>query len=67
MSIAHARDAARSSEFYFRKQILEAPVDDNAASKSTGLNTGYQGDINEEYELMTMNEIFNGKVNGVLC
>ncbi|KAF2073777.1 hypothetical protein CYY_004911 [Polysphondylium violaceum] len=46
MKTAHNRDSCRVDKFYFRKNIH---------------NNSPNGSIESEYELMTINEIFNGK------
>ncbi|KYQ93916.1 glutamate-cysteine ligase [Tieghemostelium lacteum] len=46
MKTAHFRDSCRKSKFYFRKNINDNSTNDK---------------IEDEYELMTINEIFNGQ------
>jgi glutamate--cysteine ligase catalytic subunit len=50
MRIGHKRDAVLNDKFYFRKNVF------------TG-NASKEGEDEDEYELMTINEIINGKVN----
>ncbi|KAI8994509.1 glutamate-cysteine ligase-domain-containing protein [Pilobolus umbonatus] len=51
MQTAHKRDAVLKEKFYFRKNIF------------TSQNRTAEND-NDEFELMTLNEIVNGKANG---
>eukprot|EP01132_Coremiostelium_polycephalum_P000964 gene964-1227_t len=46
LKTAHFRDSCRKDKFYFRKNIT---------------NNSPNGSVDDEYELMTINEIFNGK------
>lgn len=60
MKIAQRRDAARSSKFYFRKDILTPPAGGNSAQEkvSPGSPT-----VPEEFEAMSCDDIFNGTVS----
>ncbi|ORY03394.1 GCS-domain-containing protein [Basidiobolus meristosporus CBS 931.73] len=53
MKTAHKRGAAREHKFYFRKHVFQ---DDSQNEASTN--------VENEYELMTINEIINGKDDG---
>jgi glutamate--cysteine ligase catalytic subunit len=57
MQTAHKRDAVLNDKFYFRKNVFTSRAPNDQARASVD-------DTDEdEYELMTMNEIVNGKVN----
>lgn len=73
MQTAQKRDACRQCKFWFRKNILTATVSKETNghvndSQANG-NSGYhqeeleQHQLADEYELMTIDEIFNGKVS----
>ncbi|XP_013104794.1 glutamate--cysteine ligase [Stomoxys calcitrans] len=70
MKTAQKRDACRKGKFWFRKNVLH-PKDKQSHiyMNNSSNNSGYEercGDKMsfDDYELMTMNEIFNGKSNG---
>lgn len=75
METAHRRDAVLNDQFYFRKDPLPrryAKMNGTSASAS-GANTPQMqpsrpatptGPVEDEYELMTVNEIINGKADG---
>lgn len=54
MQTAHKRDAVLNDKFYFRKNVFTTP--------KTSSRPGTPVEDEDEYELMTMNEIVNGKV-----
>ncbi|KAI9337653.1 glutamate-cysteine ligase-domain-containing protein [Pilaira anomala] len=56
MQTAHKRDAVLNDKFYFRKNVFTTP--------KTSSRPGTPVEDEDEYELMTMNEIVNGKENG---
>lgn len=58
MQTAHKRDAVLNEKFYFRKNVF------TASQSSSRPGTPVEDD--DEYELMTMNEIINGKVTTIL-
>lgn len=58
MQTAHKRDAVLNEKFYFRKNVF------TASQSSSRPGTPVEDD--DEYELMTMNEIINGKVTVIL-
>ncbi|KAI8146644.1 glutamate-cysteine ligase-domain-containing protein [Fennellomyces sp. T-0311] len=58
MATAHKRGSATNDKFYFRKNVFAS--DDE---KHTANGNGHATD-EDEYELMTMNEIINGKEHG---
>lgn len=74
METAHARDAAHSSKFYFRKNPFpsrhERPTSDSSTSGTSTPSpvsrpdTPPLGPVEDEYELMTVNEIINGSASG---
>ena len=75
MDIAHRRDAVLHDKFYFRKDPVVKPnVSVNGASPAqSGASTPVKqnsrsptplGPVEDEYELMTVNEIINGKLDG---
>ncbi len=75
MDIAHRRDAVVNDKFFFRKDPVVKPnVSVNGASPAqSGANTPEKqnsrpatplGPVEDEYELMTVNEIINGKLDG---
>ncbi|EFA85843.1 glutamate-cysteine ligase [Heterostelium album PN500] len=49
MKTAHKRGSVTNEKFYFRKNII---------------NSSPNGPVDSEYEMMTIDEIFNGKKNG---
>lgn len=76
METAHKRDAVLNDKFYFRKD----PLPRRSGSKTNGAsapasgastpvhpsrpNTPPTGPVEDEYELMTIDEIINGKADG---
>lgn len=60
MQRAQQRDASRSQKFWFRKDITGTPVTTNGNSTAASQN-GDAGDSSAEYELMTIDQIINGK------
>jgi glutamate--cysteine ligase catalytic subunit len=75
METAHRRDAVLNDKFYFRKDPLPPPpakVNGVSAPNSGHATPVYPhsrpptptGPIEDEYELMTVDEIINGKVDG---
>jgi glutamate--cysteine ligase catalytic subunit len=76
METAHRRDAVLNDKFYFRKDPLPPPaprLNGTASTPASGANSPLlrgsrpptpTGPVDEEYELMTVNEIINGKPNG---
>ncbi|KAK5136514.1 Zn finger-containing GTPase- Activating Protein for ARF [Meristemomyces frigidus] len=75
METAHRRDAVLNDKFYFRKDPLpkrQAKLN-GASNPPSGANTPQQqpsrppspfGPVEDEYELMTVDEIVNGKGDG---
>uniref|UniRef100_A0A3P8TN77 Glutamate--cysteine ligase n=1 Tax=Amphiprion percula TaxID=161767 RepID=A0A3P8TN77_AMPPE len=65
MKVAQKRNAVQEGMFYFRKDIFKGcnPVLDGTASAQNGLETDCG---NEEYTLMSIDTIINGKVITVL-
>lgn len=71
METAHRRDAVLNEKFYFRKSPLplkRAPRANGASAPTSGANTPLPsrpatpvGRVEDEYELMTVNEIINGQ------
>ncbi len=77
METAHSRDAVLNDQFYFRKDPLPPPqtrVNGLSSTPGSGANTPRSrgpsrpstptGPVEDEYELMTINEIINGKADG---
>lgn len=76
METAHRRDAVLNDKFYFRKDPLPPPpakINGTSAPNSEPTSPTLSphsrpptptGPIEDEYELMTVNEIINGKVDG---
>ncbi|KAF2102612.1 GCS-domain-containing protein [Rhizodiscina lignyota] len=73
METAHARDAVLNSKFYFRKNPFpERPERPTSNSSASGTSTPSPisrpdtplGPVEDEYELMTVNEIINGSASG---
>ncbi|KAF2162260.1 hypothetical protein M409DRAFT_27263 [Zasmidium cellare ATCC 36951] len=72
METAHKRDAVLNDKFYFRKDPLprRSARTNGTASPRSGPNTPQPsrphtpGPVEDEYELMTVDEIINGKRNG---
>ncbi|KAK3068785.1 glutamate--cysteine ligase, partial [Teratosphaeriaceae sp. CCFEE 6253] len=75
METAHKRDAVLNDKFYFRKDVLpKRPLKANGASNPpSGASTPQLqpsrpsspfGPVEDEYELMTVDEIINGKADG---
>lgn len=60
MQNAQKRNACLEQKFWFRKSIDGVKLDGKNITISKPLN---HDDVSEEYELMTVNEIMNGKVN----
>ncbi|GAB7365649.1 hypothetical protein MBLNU230_g6712t2 [Neophaeotheca triangularis] len=71
METAHNRDAVLNDKFYFRKNPLpgRAPRTNGASASASGANTPQQqpsrpaspfGPVEDEYDLMTIDEIING-------
>jgi glutamate--cysteine ligase catalytic subunit len=70
METAHIRDALHTQKFYFRKD----PFSSRPMRSGTGTGTATPtetsrpatplGDVDDEYELMTINEVINGQVDG---
>ncbi|KAG0169334.1 hypothetical protein DFQ28_006514 [Apophysomyces sp. BC1034] len=58
MQTAHKRAAVLNEKFYFRKNVFTSQTPQAAQVNSQG------EDGEDDYELMTMNEIINGKENG---
>uniref|UniRef100_A0A671YNC8 Glutamate--cysteine ligase n=1 Tax=Sparus aurata TaxID=8175 RepID=A0A671YNC8_SPAAU len=64
MKVAQKRNAVQEGMFYFRKDIFKGcnPVFDGTASAQNGLETDGANDCgNEEYTLMSIDTIINGK------
>ena len=69
METAHNRDAVLNDKFYFRKDVLpkRMPRLNGASAPPSGNNTPQAsrppspGPVEDEYELMTVDEIINGK------
>lgn len=57
MQTAHKRDAVLNDKFYFRKNIFGRPKPNGQPSTAT-----VDEEDEDAYELMTLNEIVNGKV-----
>ncbi|KAK4897847.1 glutamate--cysteine ligase [Elasticomyces elasticus] len=75
METAHKRDAVLNDKFYFRKDVLpkRSAKMNGASGPPSGANTPQQqpsrpsspfGPVEDEYELMTVNEIINGNADG---
>ncbi|KAK4546775.1 Zn finger-containing GTPase- Activating Protein for ARF [Oleoguttula mirabilis] len=74
METAHTRDAVLNEKFYFRKNPLpkRQPKLNGASRPPSGASTPLQpsrpsspfGPVEDEYELMTVDEIINGKADG---
>jgi len=74
METAHKRDAVLNERYYFRKDPVMRSSTNGAASRTqSGANTPELlpsrpptplGSVEDEYELMTVNEIINGKADG---
>lgn len=71
MATAHKRGAAVNDKFYFRKNVFPSKYwrIGGFERKDIGWPNGYLLDLDgtttesdDEYELMTMNEIINGQV-----
>lgn len=60
MQKAQQRDANRQQRFWFRKNITGKKGTENATTTTNGSNETSTDDSNE-YELMTINDIINGK------
>ena len=62
METAHRRDAVNSEKFYFRKDPFAAmPAATNGDNTSTNGTSSPLPPVEDEYELMTVNEIINGQ------
>jgi glutamate--cysteine ligase catalytic subunit len=62
METAHARDALHTEKFWFRKNPFPSkPSKSGAATPVHSRPATPQGNVEDEYELMTVNEIINGK------
>ena len=62
METAHARNALHTHKFWFRKDPF--PIKPNRSGTATPVQSRPatpQGNVEDEYELMTVNEIMNGK------
>lgn len=57
MQTAHKRDAVLNENFYFRKNVFTSRAPNGQPT------TPVNEEEEDEYELMTMNEIVNGKVS----
>lgn len=66
MATAHHRNAVLANKFWFRKNLFpERPVSTRTSPVSTRPATPTAtGPVEDEYELMTINEIMNGKPDG---
>lgn len=72
MQKAHARDAVLQEKFYFRKDPFSKTPRPAASTNGSGVATPAQasrpaspvGPVEDEYELMTIDEIINGKSEG---
>ena len=75
METAHRRDAVLNDKFYFRKEPLPRRQTrlNGVSTPTSGTNTPQTqhsrpstpvGPVEDEYELMTINEIINGKPDG---
>lgn len=70
METAHVRDAVNTQKFWFRKDPFPSRPVRSAAG--TGTATPVEGsrpatplgDVEDEYELMTINEVINGQADG---
>ncbi|KAF2759014.1 glutamate-cysteine ligase [Pseudovirgaria hyperparasitica] len=69
METAHARDAVLSSVFHFRKNpfsgrgLRPSSVPVSGSNSPTSRPSSPFGPVEDEYELMTVNEIINGQQN----
>ncbi|KAJ1960558.1 glutamate--cysteine ligase, partial [Dispira parvispora] len=61
IQVAHRNDACRREKFYFRKNIFTGPST-TAESHPPGAEPSV-GSVEQEYELMTLDEIINGREN----
>lgn len=67
METAHARDAVNTQKFYFRKNPFPSRPMRSNGSSGTSTPVPYSrpaspsGPVEDEYELMTVNEIINGQ------
>ncbi|WPH02566.1 Glutamate--cysteine ligase [Acrodontium crateriforme] len=74
METAHKRDAVINEKFYFRKNVLpkRTPrINGTASNPASGTNTPLPsrpstpvGPVEDEYDLMTIDEIINGRPDG---
>lgn len=74
METAHRRDAVLNDKFYFRRDVLpkrQARLNGSASQPASGATTPQPsrpatpvGPVEDEYELMTVDEIINGKLDG---
>jgi glutamate--cysteine ligase catalytic subunit len=72
MEVAHRRDAVLNDKFYFRKDPFarRLPRANGASAPPSGSNTPQAsrppspGPVEDEYELMTVDEIINGQPAG---
>lgn len=76
METAHRRDAVTNDKFYFRKDLIPRPTtktNGSASQPGSGANTPQPqssrppspvGPVEDEYALMSVNEIINGKPDG---
>ncbi|KAK4191568.1 putative glutamate--cysteine ligase [Podospora australis] len=64
METAHRRDAVLSEKFYFRRNLFSAKSSRGGSGSSTPRNSSRPptpvGPVEDEYRLMTINEIING-------
>ncbi|KAJ1651488.1 glutamate--cysteine ligase [Dispira simplex] len=61
IQVAHRNDACRREKFYFRKNIFTGPST-TAEAHSVDAEPSL-GSVDQEYELMTLDEIINGHEN----
>jgi glutamate--cysteine ligase catalytic subunit len=64
MQTAHARDAVHSHKFYWRKNVFSPPVlrpSSSTASVSSSKSQTPLGPVEDEYTLMSVDEIINGQ------